>query len=144
MIGWTYSLMNLVTPLFGGIPVCHGSGGMAGHYAFGARTGGSVFIYGSALLVAGLYFSPIFCALFASFPLPVLGVLLLFESLSLLLLSRDVLGRKREFTIALITALAACYLPYGFAVGLVLGTALEKWSAGWRSGLLAPEPTEAA
>ena len=36
-----YSLMNLVSP-FGGIPTCHGAGGLAGHYAFGARTGGSV------------------------------------------------------------------------------------------------------
>jgi xanthine/uracil permease len=45
-IGLTYSLMNIFSPFLGGIPVCHGSGGMAGHYLFGARTGGSVVIYG--------------------------------------------------------------------------------------------------
>ena len=40
-LGLTYSFMNLLAPLMGGVPVCHGSGGLAGHYLFGARTGGS-------------------------------------------------------------------------------------------------------
>jgi MFS superfamily sulfate permease-like transporter len=134
--------MNLVSPLFGGIPVCHGAGGMAGHYAFGARTGGSVFIYGAGLMIAGLCFGQVFTSMMNAFPLPILGVMLLFESISLLLLARDVLGKKREFVIALITGLAACYLPYGFAVGLVLGTALEKLSARWGIAFLAPEPIQ--
>ncbi|MEI7435815.1 MAG: putative sulfate/molybdate transporter [bacterium] len=56
-IGLTYSIMNLIAPFFSGIPVCHGSGGMAGHCAFGARTGGSVIIYGTILLLAGLCFN---------------------------------------------------------------------------------------
>src|SRR5437763_1504603 len=50
-IGFTYSLMNLINPFFGGIPTCHGSGGMMGHYAFGARTGGSVILYGLLYLI---------------------------------------------------------------------------------------------
>ncbi|HZL77558.1 MAG TPA: putative sulfate/molybdate transporter, partial [Candidatus Limnocylindrales bacterium] len=70
MISMTYSLMNLVSPLFGGIPVCHGAGGMAGHYAFGARTGGSVFLYGTGLLIAGLCFGPVFSSMINAFPLP--------------------------------------------------------------------------
>src|SRR5258707_10119156 len=43
-IGITYAAMNLISPWLGGIPTCHGSGGMAGHYAFGGRTGGAVFL----------------------------------------------------------------------------------------------------
>jgi hypothetical protein len=46
-ISMTYSLMNMINPFLGGIPTCHGSGGMAGHYTFGARTAGSIVIYGS-------------------------------------------------------------------------------------------------
>ena len=144
MIAYTYSLMNFVTPLFGGVPVCHGAGGMAGHYAFGARTGGSVLLYGAGLLVAGLCFGPAFNSMVGAFPLPVLGVMLLFESISLLLLARDVLNQKRGFVIAVITGLTACYLPYGFAIGLVLGTALEKVSARWSITLLSPEPAKSA
>jgi hypothetical protein len=55
-IGLTYSLMNLVNPFISGLPVCHGSGGMAGHYAFGGRTGGSVILYGAFYLTLGLIF----------------------------------------------------------------------------------------
>ena len=43
-IATTYGIMNVVAPFFGGIPVCHGCGGLAGHYRFGARIGGSVVI----------------------------------------------------------------------------------------------------
>ena len=50
-LGLTYAAMNLLNPWFGGVPTCHGSGGMAGHYTFGARTGGSVIIYGLFYLV---------------------------------------------------------------------------------------------
>jgi len=49
----TYAAMNLVNPFFGGVPTCHGSGGLVGHYTFGARTGGSLIIYGSIYLVIG-------------------------------------------------------------------------------------------
>ncbi len=40
-IGFTYALMNLVAPWFGGVPACHGCGGLVGFHGFGARTGGS-------------------------------------------------------------------------------------------------------
>src|SRR5205823_12080891 len=80
-IGLTYSLMNLVNPFFSGIPTCHGSGGMVGHYTFGARTGGSVVIYGSIYLVLGVFFSHAFSTAVYLFPLPVLGVILLFEEI---------------------------------------------------------------
>lgn len=123
-IGITYSLMNLLNPFLSGIPVCHGSGGMAGHYAFGGRTGGSVVIYGSCVALAGLFLSEGFERLSHLFPLPVLGVLLLFEGWTLLTLLRDTAGRKNEFMIAVLVGLTAFGLPYGYLVGLVLGTGL--------------------
>ncbi|MGI9139829.1 MAG: putative sulfate/molybdate transporter, partial [Gemmatimonadaceae bacterium] len=89
-LGYTYSLMNLVSPWFGGIPTCHGSGGLMGHYTFGARTGGSLLIYGSLFLAMGLFFAGVFTQVVQVFPLPVLGVLLLFEGWALMWLARDV------------------------------------------------------
>ena len=74
--------MNLVSPFFSGIPVCHGSGGMVGHYTFGARTGGSVTIYSSLYLISGLLSSRSFQELAQIFPMPVLGTLLFFEELA--------------------------------------------------------------
>ncbi len=123
-IGWTYSLMNLIAPFFGGVPVCHGSGGMAGHCAFGARTGGSVFLYGSAFLIVGVFFSRSFTAVAQVFPLPVLGVLLLFEALSLVLLIGDVAEFKQEFPVTILTGLVAAFLPFGFGIGLLLGSVI--------------------
>src|SRR5260370_38079125 len=52
-IGVTYAAMNLISPWLGGVPTCHGSGGMAGHYAFGGRTGGGGIIFGLFFLSPG-------------------------------------------------------------------------------------------
>lgn len=123
-IGITYGLMNLVSPLLGGVPVCHGSGGMCGHYALGGRTGGSVILYGATLLVFGLLFAPLFASLVQLFPRPVLGVLLVVEGLALLTLVRDLAPRPAELTLALLVALVAAGLPYGYLVAMLVGTAL--------------------
>lgn len=123
-ISFTYSIMNLVNPWFGGIPTCHGSGGMAGHYTFGARTGGSVIIYGCLYLSLGLFFSGCFAQLIQVFPKPILGVMLAFEGLAMLLLVRDIANSKADLFIAMLVGLMAAGLPYGYAIGLIVGTAL--------------------
>ena len=123
-IGITYALMNLVNPWFGGVPTCHGSGGMAGHYAFGGRTGGSVIIYGIFFVALGLFFGPGFDKIVGAFPLPILGVLLLFEALSLVWLIRDTAASRSDTAIAALVGLLAVGLPYGYLVGLVIGTLL--------------------
>jgi len=124
-LGLTYSLANLTVPFLGGIPVCHGSGGLAGHYAFGARTGGSVIIYGAGYLLCGLVFGGNFMGFVSVFPKAVLGVLLMFEGVQLMRLSRDSAGGEEGFFLMLVTALIAAGLPYGFAVALVVGTVLH-------------------
>ena len=123
-ISSTYSLMNLINPFFGGVPTCHGSGGMAGHYAFGARTGGSVVIYGLLYLALGFFFSGGFRLAIELFPKPVLGVILLFEALALMKLVRDMVSSAADFTVVLLVGLVAFGLPYGYVIGLVVGTLL--------------------
>ncbi len=124
-IGITYALMNLACPFLGGIPVCHGSGGMAGHYAFGARTGGSVIIEGAFYVLVGLFLGRGFESVASIFPLPVLGVILLFEGAALMLLIRDLAGDRSGFLIAVLTGLAAAGLPYGYLVGMAAGIMLD-------------------
>ena len=131
-ISFTYALMNLAVPFLGGFPVCHGSGGMVGHYAFGARTGGSVVLYGGLFLALGLFFSQGFQQVVQIFPLPILGVLLLFEALTLATLLRDVSGSRAELLVALLVGLLCAGLPYGYLVGLVVGTAVHyAMRRGW-------------
>lgn len=123
-IGITYSLMNLVNPFFSGIPTCHGSGGMVGHYAFGGRTGGSVVLYGFFFVILGMFFGDNFQTVIQVFPLPVLGVILLFESLALMLLIRDVSQDKRGLVITILVGIMATGLPYGFLIAMVMGSIL--------------------
>jgi len=124
-IGWTYSIMNIINPFFSGIPTCHGAGGIAGHYGFGARTGGSVIIYGSLFLIIGLFFASGFSEFVKFFPMPILGVILLFEALSLMYFIKDITPSKKCLFVSFVVALMAFLLPYGYAIGLVVGILLD-------------------
>ena len=124
-IGWTYTLMNMISPVFGGVPVCHGSGGMMGHFTFGARTGGSLLIYGGMYLLLGLFFSQVFAQVAQIFPMPVLAVILFVEALALMTLVRDLSSDKAGLWIAFMVGLMASALPYGFIVGMAAGVLVE-------------------
>ncbi len=93
----------------GGFPMCHGAGGLAAQYRFGARTGGSNLISGTILLILGIFFaSP---QLIEFFPYGVLGALLVFSSLQL---ARS--GKKTEKpAFSLITAALAFLTDIGIA-----------------------------
>lgn len=131
-IGLTYAVMNLINPFFGGIPTCHGSGGIAGHYAFGARTGGSVVLYGSMYLFIGLFFSDSFGQVIQLFPMPMLGVILLMESLTLMGFSRSVMHDRKQLFVTLLVAVIALNVPNGYAWGLLLGTGMHYLlERGW-------------
>ena len=120
-IGFTYSAVNLFAPFLGGIPVCHGCGGLAGHYTFGARTGGSVILYGAFYMILGLFLSEPLHEVLKLFPQPILGVVLLFEALTLLSFVRDQARIPRDLTIALLVGVVALTVPHGFVVGLLVG-----------------------
>mgnify|MGYP000660367221 CR=1 FL=1 len=69
-------MLNLGSAALGGVPMCHGAGGMAGHLRFGAHTGGALIILGAILLSLALFFSGSILTLFRMFPTPILGVIL--------------------------------------------------------------------
>lgn len=120
-ISLTYGLMNLTAPFFGGVPVCHGAGGLAGHYRFGARTGGSVVLYGFIFLVIGAFFSPVAGEVVKIFPFPILGVLLFFEGFAVAQLLRTTAASPLELSVALWTGVIIIALPYGYLIGMVTG-----------------------
>ncbi|WP_224267915.1 putative sulfate/molybdate transporter [Haloprofundus salinisoli] len=70
--------MTLLSVPFGGLPMCHGSGGLAGKYAFGARTGGANVVLGVVYVVAAL-----FAGVVLAFPMALLGVLLVLVAVQL-------------------------------------------------------------
>jgi hypothetical protein len=83
-------------------------------------------------LLIGLLFAPGFARVVHVFPMPVLGVVLLFEAIALMSLVRDVAGERQQLWIALAVAAAVVGLPYGYVVGVVLGSVLA-WGVrrGW-------------
>ena len=124
-LSFTYAAMNLVNPFFGGVPTCHGSGGMVGHYTFGARTGGSIIIYGAIYLTLGLFFAAGFSQVVQIFPLPILGVLLFVEGAALMAMIRDQVADRTALAVVLVTGVIAVAVPYGYAVALITGTVLS-------------------
>ena len=53
----TIGLMNLTSVPFGGFPMCHGAGGLAGQYRYGARTGGANVYAGLIFIILALFFT---------------------------------------------------------------------------------------
>src|SRR5690606_24804867 len=87
-------IMNVLGASIGGVPMCHGAGGMAGHVRFGAQTGGAVLILGAILCVVALFFSDSASTMLRIFPTPVLGVVLFLTGSQLALGSCDFSRRK--------------------------------------------------
>ncbi len=120
-------LVNVAAGALAGMPVCHGAGGLAAHYRFGARTGGSNIMIGILFVILALVFGKIGIFLLALIPNAVLGVLLLFAGLELAVLVRDVDDRKDLFIAFLIAgiALATTNMGIAFFAGIVLATLIK-------------------
>ncbi len=113
----------------GGIPVCHGDGGMAWHVRFGARTGGSLVMLGIILLGLGLFSSQSVTILFNMIPPAILGVILFFAGLELASIVWDIGTEKKDiYVLLLTTGIAIINIGIAFVAGLALYYALKmKW-----------------
>lgn len=118
--GW----MNLASGFLGGIPMCHGSGGVAAYSAFGAKTGGTTMVFGGVLLSAALFFSSQLKAYFAAFPSGVAGALMLFAAYQLFMGSKSAFTEKEGFSAFALTALLSCW---NAGAGLLAGIAFAKY-----------------
>ena len=111
-------LMNLGSAALGGIPMCHGAGGMAGHVRFGARTGGAPIILGVILVLLALFFSNSLGTLLRIFPPAILGVILFLTGAQLALGACDLSKDKGErFATVITAALAIWNVGIAFVVG---------------------------
>jgi SulP family sulfate permease len=121
------ALANFLSYSLGGMPLCHGAGGLAAHYRFGARTAGSNLIIGLIFVSLATLFGE--NALFAVklLPMSILGVLLLFAGSQLALTLIDMKERKELFTAIVILGITlASNLAVGFVVGLAVAFALKS------------------
>lgn len=120
--------MNLINPFLGGIPLCHGSGGLMAQYAFGARTGGSMILEGALELILGLFFSETLFLFFYEFPGAILGAMLIYTGYLLGRIAFKDFHRRKSIIIIISAVLCfAVNITVGFFSGLVLYLILRKW-----------------
>jgi MFS superfamily sulfate permease-like transporter len=124
-----HGIMNVVATSMGGVPMCHGAGGMAAHIRFGARTGGALVMLGMLVLFVGLFCADSIAILFKLFPRALLGVILMFGGLELAAGIHENHVRKDERYVMLLTAGVSMWnMGMGYAAGLVLWHAYQR---GW-------------
>jgi MFS superfamily sulfate permease-like transporter len=122
-----HGVMNLISAAIGGVPMCHGAGGMAGHLRFGARTGGALVILGVIVLLVGLFLSNSVSLLFQVFPRPILGVILFFAGVELALVIKDIKLKKQNLFVLLVTAGTAMWnMGVAYLAGLILYYGLQR------------------
>ena len=121
------ALGNFLSALLGGMPLCHGAGGLAAHYRFGARSAGSNLIIGAIFILLTLLLGNHILALFNLIPMAILGVLLLFSGSQLALTVLDMKERKEMFVVVTILGITlASNLAAGFIVGIAIAYLLRS------------------
>lgn len=121
-------LLDIFIGLFGGFPICHGAGGIAAHQRFSGKTGGTVIILGIGFVILALLGS--FSTLLFLIPIPILGVLLLFDSWQMITLTRRLVNAN-HIVVALavgIFSFATHNLFIALLIGLTIEYALDFWS----------------
>lgn len=113
---------NLLVGAIGGMPVCHGAGGLTAHYSFGARRGGAPLVIGGVLVATALGLGAGLGALLAAFPLSILAGLLAGAGALHIALLHD-LVRAREHVLAV----AVGVLGFETNIAIGLGAGLAAW-----------------
>jgi sulfate permease, SulP family len=124
----TTGLGNLLAAPFGGYLMCHGAGGIAGHFRFGARTATAPVLIGLTFVALGVGFGTSGYALLRTIPDAVLSGLLMFSGLELALSSKPQDYRNEDlFLVLLMAAISVALNPVAaFAVGLPLAYAFKR------------------
>ena len=121
-------IANAFAALVGGMPVCHGAGGLAAHYRFGARTCGSNLIIGVIFVLLAIGFGAQSVKVLQLIPMGVLGVLLVFAGVQLILAVRDQTARAAQAVILLMLVITlVSNLAWAFGAGILLSMFLAKF-----------------
>jgi SulP family sulfate permease len=121
------ALANFLSFCVGGMPLCHGAGGLAAHYRFGARTAGSNLMIGVLFVALALILGNNIISFFNLLPMSILGILLIFAGSQLTLTIMDLDNRKDYFVATLILGITlASNLAAGFIIGIAAAHLL-KW-----------------
>ena len=119
---------NLASGFVGGMPMCHGAGGLTAHYRLGARRAGMNLLLGGSFVVLGLFFAAAVPEILGSLPLWLLASLLAYAGFRHALLVRD-LRLKQMFVAIFAGGIGA--VSGNLAITLVIALAVEHVSRFW-------------
>jgi MFS superfamily sulfate permease-like transporter len=119
----TSGLANLVLTPLGALPMCHGAGGLAAHWRFGARSGTAPLLLGLGLLALALLPGGLGLGLLAAVPAAALGALLVMAAGELALSRRLFDCRPSCWPVIAVTAAITLWADPIW--GLVAGSAAE-------------------
>jgi MFS superfamily sulfate permease-like transporter len=127
-LSMTSGLANLLLTPFGALPMCHGAGGLAAHYRFGARSGAAPLMLGFVLLVIALMPGNAGVAMIAAIPAAGLGALLLMAAAELAMTRRVFDSKPSCWPVIAVTACVTVLRdPFW---GLLAGSLAELVRAG--------------
>lgn len=114
-------IMNIIPPFFGGMPMCHGAGGLASQYYFGARTGGANIMEGLLEIFMGIFLADSIAGILGVFPMAIIGAMMFMAGLELTKFTRDMhFGRDLIPMTATIIVSILSNMASGYLAGLAV------------------------
>ena len=121
---YSMGLINIWVGLTGGMPLCHGAGGITAHYRFGARTPGANLFIGGFCLLLSLAFGQASILVLSLIPYSVLGALLFYVGWRHVLLIARVRRRRLDYA-TVFTVAGATLIFRNLAIACGIGIALD-------------------
>lgn len=122
-------VMNVIVPFFGGMPMCHGAGGLAGQYYFGARTGGTNIIEGTMEVCMGLFFAATIHSILGSFPEAIIGAMMFAVGVELGKFALELRGWDVAEAAVTVTVAVFSNMAVGYGAGLLAHCLRRRLSA---------------
>lgn len=113
-------IINIIGSLFSGMPMCHGTGGLAGQYYFGARTGGAAILEGIIEVFIGMFLSKSISQVLANFPMPLISGMVFLVAIQL---AKPICKLKNyDLISAIVTAMVSLMtnIGIGFIIGIIV------------------------
>jgi len=118
-------IANTAIGMIGGMPLCHGAGGLTAHYKFGSRTTGSNLIIGTLFIViaiSSLYFPVSFLYLI---PASTLGSLLIYTGIEHAMFIQDISEDNKALFVALTIGTIA-FAAKNLFLACIIGIVVER------------------
>ena len=128
-IPMSMGIANIMSGFAGGVPMCHGSGGLTAHKTFGATRERSGYIIGFTFIALALLLGNSALSVVSAFPSGILGVLLCYVGIQHSLFMKDIMADKRAVFIATTVAVTG-FITNNLTVGFLLGLGIHYSRVG--------------